>query len=476
MTNRRLLTRSYRCSSFPGEYPALDRLLVPTVSQPAIKTTTRNPAQNGNNSRPRNQRGAQPSKHNVTSKNKRKDINHSDTRTPLPVLLPVPNNCFSREKIVNKILDRTDEAASVALFGPIGVGKSSVALNLLHHNRTKARFGKNRHFMRCDDLKNSLADFQERLSDTFCTDTNQLHAHLRSSPPFILLLDGVDLILDSLSPEARGISATIQTIGSYEHVCLVTTSRMNPEIHGFHPVTIPTLSEDGARETFYSLCNLPKSSAVDSLIGRLDFHPLSIELLAGFVRQNDLDEPTLLKACGNDKTNRARTNYYKRLREAVEPALQSPTIKRLGSRARDVLKEIAASTSGIKEYELERNKAGTGEVVDVLCKFSLVYRQDGFVKMLFPFRSYFVELTLVPQKTEEIIYRGPTTKPCVSFSLSHGVTPFDGFLVDVTRHSGGGPPRPTPRPVPRNADHIRGRARMSFSFYLFRGDGVMIVH
>ena len=380
------------------------------------RAAARRPAQDDNSSRPNDQQTDQPSRRNIQDKNgaSRGGTSYEDTRTQPPALPPAPSNFFSREKIVNKILDRTDRVKSVALYGPIGVGKSSVALALLHNSRTKARFGPNRHFMRCDDI--TKGGFFERLSHTLNTDPRELYARLRSSPPLMLLLDGLDSIFDSPTPEARSIAAKIQTFGNYENVCLVTTSRMNPEIRGFYPVEIPILPEDGARDTFYRLCNLPRSPTVDSLIARMDFHPLSIELLASFVRKNDWDEPKLLNACGDDQAHKLKTSYYGRLREAIQPALRSPTIKRLGTRARDVLKEIAAWPDGIKEYELERKMAGTGEVVDVLGRFSLVYRQDGLVKMLFPFRSYLVGLTLVPPKTEEIIYRDhPPAKYRASF-------------------------------------------------------------
>ena len=148
------------------------------------------------------------------------------------------------------MLDLTDKVASAALFGSIGVGKSFVARTLLHHDRTKSKFGDNRHVMRCDDLMSSLDNFLERLSDVINTDrttsTEQLRSHLESSPPLILLLDGVDLILDPLAHESEEISATIEELGSYPHICLVTTSRMDPGIHGFHRIEVPTPSEDDA--------------------------------------------------------------------------------------------------------------------------------------------------------------------------------------------------------------------------------------
>ena len=349
--------------------------------------------------------------------------------SPLLDLPLVPTNRFPRGEFVNEVLDFTDQVASTALFGPIGVGKSTVALTLLHHNRTEVKFGGSRYFMRCDNLTNSLEDFLERLSDAIhanrTTDIAQLRSHLESSPPLILLLDGVDLILDPLAPGAKDILATIEEFGSYGNVCLLTTSRIYPDIPGFHRVEVPTLSEDSARGTFYGLCNMSRSPAVDDLIARLDFHPLSIDFLASSVRENNWDEVMLLKAWVDNRAGTLKTNYYQRMREAMEPFLHSPTIQNIETSARTVLGAVAAYTHGFEERRLQNtfaNVIGIGETVNVLCRFSLVYRQDGFVKMLLPFQFYFLEsLPVEPPQHPESIHIDPANcsaaKACMSLSV-----------------------------------------------------------
>ena len=139
-------------------------------------------------------------------------------------------------------------------------------------------------------------------------------------------------------------------------------NRMNPEIHGFHPVEVPTLSEGGARDTFHGLCALGGSSALNSLIARLDFHPLSIELLASCARENDWDEPMLLQACGD---NTLKTSYYPRLKDAVEPALRSPTIRKLGAVARAVFKDIATLPYGVNGEENDLNERDDGYALQI---------------------------------------------------------------------------------------------------------------
>ena len=78
----------------------------------------------------------------------------------------------------------------------------------------------------------------------------------------------------------------------------------------------------------------------------------------------------------------------------MELSLRSPAIQTLGTTAQDVLKAIAAFPRGIEECrlgEMLSSITGVEVAVDVLCRFSLIYRQDGFVKMLSPFRLYFLE-------------------------------------------------------------------------------------
>ena len=336
---------------------------------------------------------------------------------------------------MNGILDLTDQVASIALFGSIGVGKSFVGLTLLHHNRTKVKFGGNRHHVHCDNLPNSLEGFLERLSDAIgighTMDIGQLRLHLKSSPPIILLLDGVDSILDPLAPEAEDIIKTIEEFGCYKHVCLLTTSRMSPEVSDFHRVEVPTLSGSDARDIFYGLCNLDRSPVVDNLIASLDFHPLSINLLATAVRQNDWDELTLLKVRDEltlpkvwegDQNGVLKTQYQKSLKDVMGRSFTSPTIQNLGTTAREVLEAIAAFPHGVEEGKLEStfpSITGVVVAVDVLCKFSLLYRQGGFVKMLSLFRFHFLASMLEPTQDVEPVYWDTASRnasdTCASF-------------------------------------------------------------
>ena len=425
------------------------------------QTVTWNPMQSDDDSLSSEKQSDQLSRFSSLDQNiaSKEDVKGDYTPTALSVLPPAPKNPPSREEILDEILDLTDQATSVALSGSVGVGNSFVARTILDHSRTKAKFGENRHFMRCDDLSNSLEAFLQRLSDTIRIDVVQL----LSSPPHMLLLDGVDSIVDPLIPQSQEISATIEGFGEYEHLCLVTTSRASPDLRGFHHVEVSTLFEDDARDAFYSLCDLPRSPAVDSLITRLDFHPLAIKFLASCVRENGWDEPALLQTWDDDQASVLKTSDYRRFSDAIRPVLRSSTINGLETTALDVLEAIAAPSFGVEERELEKKLAGAGGVVDALCKLSLVYRQEGIVKMFTPARSYFLEPAPAPAQKEQVLCWDVDPMPGACMSLSFhsfhncGVTFFEGLPVYNNGPSNSGPSRITSRlRAPPGWNWIRG--------------------
>ena len=340
---------------------------------------------------------------------------HPSQSPPLP---QPPTNFFGCDMIIEDLLSPVERSASIVLLGAGGIGKTDIALTLLHHTRIMARFGSHRHFVGCDGLANSLVDFLRRLSETIgaphLTDMGQLLSHLSHSPPCILVLDGIESILDPLTSGAAEISTVIEGLGRCQNACVLATSRLGVRIPGFRRVKVPALSADGAQDIFYSCCLLERSVAVDNLLAELDFHPLSINLLASVVHENDWDEQTLLEAWGNGRTNILKATGRQSLEDSIRLTLGTPTIQALGTTALETLEAIAKLPSGVKESKLESmftGIAGVGEATDELCKFSLTYRQDGFVKMLSPFRFYFLESgqTLVTRSESDTA--GTNTEP-----------------------------------------------------------------
>ncbi|KAJ7107053.1 P-loop containing nucleoside triphosphate hydrolase protein, partial [Mycena epipterygia] len=292
-------------------------------------------------------------------------------------------------------------SARAAIMGPGRMGKSTLAMTVLHHPAVTERYP-NRHFVSCESAYTSIDLVSAVGSHLGLERTRQLSQaivrHLSQCGTSLLVLDNLETPWEPLESRAQ-VEEFISLLADIPNMALLITMR-GAERPGkvkwtrpFLPVLEP-LSPSASCQIFAAVADEPSAEdkpALDELLDLSGNLPLAISLLANIASfegyQHTLSrwkvENTTLLSDGHDK--------HSNLEISIIMSLGSPRISS-SPHAKDLLSLLSLLPDGITQEDLVTSKVPSPHIADCkssLIRTSLAYMDNNArIKILSPIRKY----------------------------------------------------------------------------------------
>ncbi|KAJ7046139.1 P-loop containing nucleoside triphosphate hydrolase protein, partial [Mycena alexandri] len=288
----------------------------------------------------------------------------------------------------------------IAILGAGGMGKTSLARIVVHHQEITTKYHGNRFFVTCD-----TASSKPELAGLIGAHiglkpgedlTRAVLQYFSSSPPSLLILDNLETVWEATKFREE-IEEFLSLLTDVNHLALVITMRgaeRPSKVQWTRPflLPLPPLAQDAARKMFTDIADDKHSlDEVDQVLGLTDNMPLSISLLAHLV---DLEGcPHILSRWETERTSIISEGYDRRsnLELSISLSLSSPRIASM-SQSRDLLALLSMLPDGLSDVELKQAKFPINDILGckaALLRTTLAYTDDHKrLKVLVPVREY----------------------------------------------------------------------------------------
>ncbi|KAG8920679.1 hypothetical protein FRC02_000753, partial [Tulasnella sp. 418] len=340
---------------------------------------------------------------------KEQDTSHALSSILSSVLPPDPK-IFGRREYIQKAVKLLLSATGgrIVILGPGGMGKTSVALKVIHDSLVVERFGDNRCWIPCEQAT-SVPLFIELIARSLNLPNSsskdrlaEIIAFLKSSKIlYVLLLDNFETPWDIEGHQSH-VADVLTSLASIPTVSLIITMRGNqhPSSHTIEwtEPRLPSLLQldlDSAEEAFLKISPAAKGDpGLRTLLQKLDCMPLAITLMAKLSEDGETiselleqwksERTRLLDQPGGDRRNSIEVSI--RLSLHSRSVKGNPDAIRLLS----VLAMLPAGAALDRVPQMCPSIPGWRAALRVLRAAALVYGSvdKSRIQMLSPIQSY----------------------------------------------------------------------------------------
>ncbi|KAJ7749222.1 hypothetical protein B0H16DRAFT_892977 [Mycena metata] len=326
----------------------------------------------------------------------------SDASSNSISMLPAePKIFYGRDSELADILNHFREGTPrIAILGAGGMGKTSLAQIVLHHEEIVSKYEGNRLFVACDTAASKLelaGLIGAHLGMKPGKDLTQAVLYcLSEGPPALLILDNLETTWE-LAASRKEVEEFLSLLTDIVSLSLMITMRgveRPSKVQWTRPFLPPLepLAQKAARNMFMDIAdNWHSMEEVDQVLDLTDNMPLSINLLAHAV---DAEGCTaILSRWHREHTSVISEGYDRRsnLELSILLSLESPRIMST-PHSQELLSLLSILPDGLSDVELKQSKFAIHDIFDckrALLRTALAYLDDHKrLKTLIPIREY----------------------------------------------------------------------------------------
>ncbi|KAJ7866451.1 hypothetical protein B0H14DRAFT_3593982 [Mycena olivaceomarginata] len=296
-----------------------------------------------------------------------------------------------------------ENSSRIAILGPGGIGKTSLALAVLYNQEVATKFQSERHFIPCEWAQ-CAGDIAAALLSHFALEKrgNPMKAVLqhfsRRKSPCVVVLDNLETAWEV--PEGRSaVEEILSHLSDINMVHLIITMRGEErpmKVRWTRPFLRPLspLSDIAAKQVFCDITDMANSgNQVEELLLFTDNLPLAITLMASLV---SFEGPSPVLFRWKSERMSALSELSKgadkgsNLGTSIMMSLTSPRLTAVPD-AITLLRLLSILPDGVTDATLAEMKLPLGNISlcrATLCRTSLAYVHQGRLKALVPIREH----------------------------------------------------------------------------------------